>query len=815
MNSTTANVFITTSKDVIQEFLNISKVTTKSYFSKLSDAQKRASIIAGPEFNSNLIELDHTFNFGGDGSYLKLRMVENGQSFEQQFISTDVYPEIVGNLLKEKKQLGGAFVDLDRGLEKEILSPTREIYFSYGIGDSAENWAGPFVMSFMKGDISINENGIKEIVLEFRGEVGKILRNEIEGISSDIIYQTLNKYDHIYSNKTVRYRKSAEIKIDSNLDRFLFLFKGNDFDLEKSIHNKIKEIIKNYIIGLINDYSSSTNSLNENVIVLLPNVLNLTDILTTKYFEKATTIEGSELEDANILHHGVMSDMIVVRIEGTIKGTDKVVTLTKSNLVRRDEIFANSLFRRPDAEEILDSLMPDAIVKQLGLECEIVHDKVSAQANSLNNSSPRNVDVANDSISEAKSKSLIIKISINLDNNNKESSSEITPDFYFPLQEFNNKFKELINSELKIRYNQTLLLENNLNILKIWKKYGFIKDENKPAFIFGDQNLIEDLLYLANAYSIVDAGTINYNKDNIFDLDYKLYSNPTYRLDYYTKMKLRKRSSSFGENVLLNDELALSERELTVLKILDIPIFRFNIANPNVLSVSLQNNLIYKTVLDVGYENKLMSTILDTGTVDVGNIDESTKVFEKAETKDARATTVTVGDLTNLFSKLYKNTDFTGKTSSEKLKEINSFIENYAKMNNQDSALELNKNLKLEQLSFILLRKLTGGSDMLPVIQTANSNQKVLFEKELYDELTKMVLQVNVKTLPFFSITGYTKDTSCFFVGLQNIIGDGTGKKVSSIYNGRYYVLGYRHFISSRDAYSEFQLSKDANYNNK
>ncbi|MEY3311502.1 MAG: hypothetical protein RL348_835 [Bacteroidota bacterium] len=824
MNATNPNVFITTSKEVIQDFLQLTdnKISSKKFLSTLSEEQKRRSIIAGPEYNSNLIELEHTFLIGGEGHYLRLRLLETNGSFEEQFISTYVYPEIAGNILNQKRLLGKNFVDLETDLQASLLEPARRIYFCYGIGENANNWAGPFVMDFMKGNFTISENGIKELSLEFRGETGKLLRNEIEGTSSDLAYTTINKYENIYSNKRILYKKENDLLITNRETKFDFLTEDEESQSTNSITKIAKQLIYGYFFGIINDITTArpADQINRNIIVLLPNLNRLTGIMLENYIDQKTTVSLKE-QLAFFNKESVIEDLFLGSIEErvglgeTVKATLKsgqVIDISKTNLISRGETFRESKFRLPNAVEILDALMPDPLVRELGFGCEIVPDKVQIQKATLNNSTPGNIDVANEAAQETPSKSFIIRTSLSLGEDSKETDLEMTPDYYLPIQKLNNNLKSLYQSFMGYAYKPVLLVETDMRILKIWKKYGFIADENSQAYIFGDEELINDILYLTNCYTILEANQVKFPINNISKSDYKKFVTDarSYRLEYYKTIKKRKNNSAFGENVLSNDELALSELQAASLKALDIPVFRYNISNPNVLSVSLDNNYTYLSVLDVAYENKLASELLKSGTVDVANMDDKKVVYENKQVSGG--VQVTLSDLVEAYKKQYDSANFTAKNTKEKLDEIDSFLNNFYQKNGYDlTESNEQKNIKFEQLAFVLLRKLEGANAFAPVISVSDEQSKFIQQKDIYDELQKLIVQLNIKTLPFFQISGNTNNLLSYFVGLQNMIGRGSGFKTKSIFDGRYFIMAWKHLISTREAYSEFQLKRDLN----
>jgi hypothetical protein len=87
-------------------------------------------------------------------------------------------------------------------------------------------------------------------------------------------------------------------------------------------------------------------------------------------------------------------------------------------------------------------------------------------------------------------------------------------------------------------------------------------------------------------------------------------------------------------------------------------------------------------------------------------------------------------------------------------------------------------------------------------------------EAEILRKMNKAVINVNIKTLPFFNIP-LLPGKKCVLFGKPNLIRGATelrGKLESepAFYTNAYTILGYKHRITSTDAYSEFSLIQDS-----
>ena len=87
-------------------------------------------------------------------------------------------------------------------------------------------------------------------------------------------------------------------------------------------------------------------------------------------------------------------------------------------------------------------------------------------------------------------------------------------------------------------------------------------------------------------------------------------------------------------------------------------------------------------------------------------------------------------------------------------------------------------------------------------------------EAETLKKMNKYIINVDIKTLPFFN-TFVIPGRKCVLLGKPNLIRGaselrGKIETVPAFFTNAYTIIGYKHRITSTDAYSEFKLIQDA-----
>jgi hypothetical protein len=383
--------------------------------------------------------------------------------------------------------------------------------------------------------------------------------------------------------------------------------------------------------------------------------------------------------------------------------------------------------------------------------------------------------------------------------NNSNSPTETTPDYYVPLLRFEQsliKFAAGINKN----YSQILTVENDIRILKLLKEFGIIKSDKKPVYIFGDADLINKLIYLIDVRSIENI--LTFNDSSLSTSDKATYLKTPgigYRAKFFNTFLKMDPGSSFKEQVFLKDELALPESLLKLVKFSNIPVFKHNLRNSNVLSLSVSHNGAYKGVYDVGFQYKDSLPYLNSSDRYIKEaVDKVKKNLESIDSiVELVNNYISLDDLKDFNSILGKVvTLFNDNNIFSRLEERNLYSSSKP---NVFTAEELQV-----AVAFEIQRNLKPSNK--PYITYDSSDEAVSLATTLQDNLKRASQKVSIRTLPFFHLCGpRIQSYPALLLGRGTRIAN-IGKDSAAFYSGMYTITGYKHVISSSEMYSEFML---------
>lgn len=387
-------------------------------------------------------------------------------------------------------------------------------------------------------------------------------------------------------------------------------------------------------------------------------------------------------------------------------------------------------------------------------------------------------EVVPDKVIEADTGS--IALTTNRPRNNQQSA---VPDPWEPISDVINSLNQLFTSPdnslvwskpKTVGFLQCLIVENNLQLKKLWKDNGIIQDDSKNIIIFGDSRIIAEVLYpdgttpIRNDYSLTDAvSKIRYGTSS-FREEYKkyLYSRSSALTDFYSDAKSR---PIFGDSTQY------------------VPIFRFNKENSNVMSINFASNPSYMSFF------ASEDGILKRGEADVYvNVRDLIKEVEELSKLDKKLqqTNIPLKELETItrqrsvvIQKIYELYNMTGGVKDYEATKAT--LENLIK----NSKGSLTTGQMVEFLSNV-------GAEVVA--------------KEIFDILERMVTNLAIKTLPAFTLTNLGSLGTLIYIDANNGKVLNTQKKESSSFlSGFYRVQGYKHVVTTREAYSEFTLVRD------
>ena len=336
--------------------------------------------------------------------------------------------------------------------------------------------------------------------------------------------------------------------------------------------------------------------------------------------------------------------------------------------------------------------------------------------------------------------------------------------------------------------------ETDLRILKLWKKYGLIIDPNKPTLILGSQKLIKEILYLDNVQEFEDVNTRSNGISKIF----KPYYEGGYRREYFELFRKTASNSSFGEDVSVKDELALNEELRSFTSKAGIPIFRYNMRNPNVLGLEVDYLGSYFDVYNAGIMKKTIEPALNSSRQDI--IRQASQVVDPATLEIIE---LLLRETTDLPENKLSTTDIIIR---ELVNENTSLF-----LGDLPGAVEqagLSDTLTVGQLAIyikLLLEDTYGRYDNQGITIETDEQSIASKQKALMDEIGRMSLRVRLRTLPFFNLKLYPVK-KCLLYGITNSVIGAKNVKQLAPFSRAYTIMGYRHFLSGDEMFSEFEL---------
>lgn len=367
----------------------------------------------------------------------------------------------------------------------------------------------------------------------------------------------------------------------------------------------------------------------------------------------------------------------------------------------------------------------------------------------------------------------------------------------------------------------TLIEENDHKILKLLEKHRLIDDADRPVLIFGRENIIHTMIYPDAAdtmdydlktvlHEMVDPfATVGEVANLVPDLTYSVPGvvggkDPNtaagahaeiinrvndYRKDFITTFVdlSRPLTSSFNEPL---DFGSYYNEAITQIDSLKYPlVFTYNTKNSNVLELSFDSSPYKAVLLDIGYESgyKLLDEsltvdqIIKDNSVFTPRLVELIKRIEKEKRRynqkpEEFLTKLKNSDVRNLVLEILADSDTSG-------------------LGGTDTA---------SLLDFVFFK--TAGKPSLTKV--VDPSATMTNEVDVLRNINKYIINVNLKTLPFFNATTVL-GRDCYLFGLaNNIIGSTRLRDIDTpaFYTGTYTIIGYKHRIGPDQAYSEFQL---------
>tara|TARA_R100000951_G_scaffold54683_4_gene45965 strand:- start:458 stop:2764 length:2307 start_codon:yes stop_codon:yes gene_type:complete len=350
----------------------------------------------------------------------------------------------------------------------------------------------------------------------------------------------------------------------------------------------------------------------------------------------------------------------------------------------------------------------------------------------------------------------------------------------------NYKINPVLFSEADTRITDgvwSLLNVKSINNKNKWK-------ENSPTVIFGDTNMIIDILYSQKEKN-TSAPLYKGTKEDL-DKSYKFRVASIFERDEDDLTPLG-RASQVPDQFGYTDKL-FDEANKTTIREKKIPIFTYNTDDPNILDINYSDEGQYFTLLNNSFQRNVgrIATTAADGGVPLRIRDHL--ILTKAALE---AAIITSKD--SAFGTVLSNDEIIGqvirRVSPELLREISP----------RESVADL--------LPYItdLVTSIDSSKSLSVKLRSEIRTHPTAILQNFADNLAQQVKTITIKTLPFFHLScrGITLQSPCI-VFAQDVPVLAQQRQPRTRFNnflsGLYNIVGFRHKINTKEAQSEFVL---------
>ena len=838
----TANVYITKSRAAIDRvFFGASQLTSLTErLLLLSDDEVAQSFIYSPNKNDGLLRFE--YSYGNPGKhFVKCQFAETSKLLELLLVGNDP----MARLLESKvDQLGGELqraVDLfdenktkdtvkrEATLESKLerLSRSGTYYFAFGVGDDLSKWSGPHVMTLFNAVLTNDENNVRMVEALFAPNPGSH-KLWSKTFTEDFGYAGIvDKFNEMLSKETFIRASSKE-----------FVSKDAPDVDSPALNIRLRSLAKKYLQSVTS---------NGNVVVVIPNDLAKETKASESPKPKPAptinpppmTLAEAEIAYAPLEYADAVKDSYAQAVsdkETSLEATLKALGIKKTD-IRTDEItgptgqgfsdirIINPLPRGTISPEIagpggspLQSPAVGSLIPSLPSAAELAARNKGFLSKSKSVLQP---DVVGEKgLSNLTFEGYNLEMGITIPASEDAGSNEPEP-LLAPVYKFAAGIKELDTKYFSQEF--TFFEETDVRILKLWKRFGIISVDTKPALVFGDKDEIKNLLYIDSGTEKVKLKSLEQSTSLLFDVrnpgesafdsrrsiksvnENKLRYND-YKKEFVEIFKKTSRSSSFEEDIEELDKgletVVGGALEAKGLLGSSDMVLRHNMSNPNVRSLLYSTEAYYAALvgLDV-YPNLSKQFVNSTALPIVRDIafDVLGKNFITNLIKKIDATLTDPTDDLAFSIQLANDSsinDILFQISERVVQESNSTVTGKV----GDLAL-------VDLVSFIsfvrYLDRLRPDDDGIKILTSPQRYDTVY--TSMYNRMKTLMVKVELKTLPFFNRNVYMSKTVSL-VGMNNAPMGVHSKRTLAPYTGQYQIVGHSHVIEQEDIYSTFNL---------
>lgn len=755
----TGNVFLTTSRQVIDKVFLSNTVTPikllESALSNLTPEEFEKSLIATPNRNTNILEFDFSFNYSAkDAVTLTLKLLETNSPFELFYTNRNTTSEMVSRIIQ----------DIETNRTEQIIPTTN---FRPGTTQSAGRLIRPKTFN------SNDRLELKQLLLEnSTSEIGQKIYFAF-GVGSD-----LTQWAGPYGMTLV----ASEFQVnEAGIREITLIFNGIDG-------------------GLLRNYIEAANDRSFQRAINKYNFILTDKVITGEEYEVVT----KEVMESNFLSfcHYYTKNLIQNYIKKISGSNNCIALLPNLNEIATGEqteqykILLNPFvdngsanpFNQIDFNRFKAIKGPKELYEStFGIPIEIETGLTS-------------MELTLDGRTEFKENDRQYRLVLRTRTGETNDAAESLPDYYLPLKKFGEKISSIMYKYSNwMVYNQVLLVETNIKTLKLWKEQKFIANDKEPCYVFGSEQLISELLYLTDANTLEDALKLPFFGKMVEESDSKKFRNTDYRVKYFNTFKKNRYNSSFGEQLLKQDDLAYSEEAIKLIKTAGIPVFKHNTNNPNILALSIKDIPGYRAVYSLGFNLQSYLPFVNSSKINAEDLIKSSSLKNYFELRSE-----VEKDL-----EIYSNSVISPDINTLKmlvtgaLQRFGGFYLNPILTENPEITRE-------EFASILALDVYNRYRRRLPYVEVSNKSEATYIQKELIDQLNKLQFSLSIRTLPFFSLADTSiRKKKCVLQANQNSIIGLSEPAKPSYYSGIYNILGFRHVINANEMYSEFNILRD------
>lgn len=831
MRALTYNAVITKSTDAIRTlfFPENRKRTSFDSFLK-EDKLGKEFLVLSPKGGNGFLELDVHFPTSTDGKYVSLKMVDSSDASEFFALNRHPVDDLVLSRIEKQLELS---TDTPYEAYRKLEGIGNKFYLAFGCGDNPNTWSGPYTMTLSDAKLNYDSVGVKVLDLLFTPNI-ESARNLGDSFLLDYGYgqkesrfdTKLLKFSEVRVEGNVGFNagtggklpekaydeapqprwnywvRAAIVKYLHNLfptvpvGNILPLFSKNLDEQPKrgDANNEGKKaIINSFDIAQMLDHNKALKKLGLEVLKEEENqqTINISTprgqaapvaSSTTTIVQNVTRNQTAEVRDLSV---DPQSRSPAPGDSNYIQGVDE--SLKNGNYVTEE---GGNLISIPVAEpaQTIRYDSPETRAEPAATPQQPATLQSSDGIPSDSEQRGARVTINPDAEqerrpAESKQYKLVMEWSSNLANSSDRMNSVLYPllTFYKRLRDFRDR-----------DYEFTIFEENDVRILRLLKENGIIASDRKPVILFGEKSLIKYLIYPkkaldANPKPSTDDLLLGSTLTFLREKNFKGYSE-AYVDEFHRK---RSRTSSFNEKINLspyNTEFS------NMLKDEDL-VFMHNVKNSNVLDVSFSNEMVRANMLSIASESAIKSQAQAAA---FGEVIENNKVQYSA-----------------VIDYIQDELQLAGPDNKKNITaELLTLLKEDQKLVNlvweaNEGQGKPNENLVqwIEVINFLVNEDEYTSPGPKFVVKPGERHKAY---SDMLESLLKGTISVSIKTLPFFNHPQLF-NRGCFLFGLENkIIGSKfSNKRNYSIFTGRYKILGVRHFMSSDDAFSNFELRRD------